>query len=138
MEAYSQDLRERVVRACDAGTETRREVAQRFGVSTAWIRRLLQRRRETGSIAPLPGGRGPQPKISGKRLQRLHMLVRQHPDATLDELRRRLRLKCAKSTVYLALVRLGVSYKKSQSTLPSSSGQTSNRRAAAGDAVRGG
>jgi transposase len=138
MEAYSQDLRERVVEACDAGTESRQETAKRFGVSTAWIRRLLQRRRETGSIAPLPGGRGPQPKISGQRLQKLRALVAQHPDATLDELRRRMRLKCTKSTVYLALVRLGVSYKKSRSTRQSSSGPMSNKRVAAGDVVRSG
>jgi transposase len=56
---YSQDLRERVVNACDKGNHTRGEVATLFGVSTAWIRRLLQRRRATGSIAPRPhaGGR---------------------------------------------------------------------------------
>jgi transposase len=137
MEAYSQDLRERVVHACDAGTESRQEIAKRFGVSTSWIRRLLQRRRETGSIAPLPGGRGPQPKICGRRLDKLRALVAQHPDATLDELRRRLRLSCTKSTVYLALVRLGVSYKKSHSTRQSSSGRMSNKRVAAGDVVRG-
>ena len=100
------------------------------------IRRLLQRRRETGSIGPLPRGRGPQPKISGRRLEKLRALVEQHPDATLDELRRRLRLKCANSTVYLALLRLGLSYKKSRSTPRSSSGPTSNKRAAAGAAAR--
>jgi transposase len=36
-------------------------VAAHFGVSTAWIRRLLQRRRVSGSIAPLSGRRGPKP-----------------------------------------------------------------------------
>ena len=51
MKTYSQDLRERVVKACDAGDKTRVEIAALFGVSTAWIRRLLQRRREIGSIA---------------------------------------------------------------------------------------
>ena len=58
MKTYSQDLRERVVRACDAGDKTRVEIAALFGVSTAWVRRLHQRRRETGSIAPrrhIPG-----------------------------------------------------------------------------------
>lgn len=138
MEAYSQDLRKRVVQACDAGTETRQQVASRFGVSTAWIRRLLQRRRETGSIAPLPRGRGPQPKISGRRLEKLRALVEQRPDATLGELRRQMRLKCANSTVYLALVRLGLSYKKSRSTPRSSTGRMSNKHAAAGDAARNG
>jgi len=132
MEAYSQDLRIRVVQACDAGIETRKQVARRFGVSTAWIRKLLQRRRETGSIDALPRGRGPQPKISGQRLERLRALLEQQPDATLDELRRRMRLKCAKSTVYWAVVRLGLSYKKSRSTLRSNTVQMSNKHASVG------
>lgn len=135
MEAYSQDLRRRVVQACDAGTETQQQVASRFGVSTAWIRKLLKRRRETGSIDPLPRGRGPEPKISGRRLEKLQALVEQDPDATLEELRRRMRLKCAKSTIYLALVRLGLSYKKSHSTPRSSIGRTSSKHVVAGVAV---
>src|SRR6516225_9471380 len=56
MKTYSQDLRERVVKACDKGDHTRVEIAALFGVSTAWVRRLLQRRRETGSAAPRPRG----------------------------------------------------------------------------------
>ena len=138
MEAYSQDLRERVVQACDAGTQTRQQVASRFGVSTAWVRRLLQRRRETGSIGPLPRGRGPQPKISGRRLEKLRALVEQHPDATLGELRRRMRLKCANSTVHLALLRLGLSYKKNRSMPRSSSGPMSSKHADGGVAARKG
>jgi len=138
MEAYSQDLRKRVVQACDAGTETQQQVASRFGVSTAWIRKLLKRRRETGSIDALPRGRGPAPKISGPRLEKLQALVERNPDATLDELRRRMRLKCVKSTIYLALVRLGLSYKKSRSMPQSSTGRMSNKHATAGVAVRNG
>jgi transposase len=138
MEAYSQDLRTRVVQACDAGTETQQEVARRFGVSTAWIRKLLKRRRETGSIDPLPRGRGPQPKISGQRLEKLQALVEENPDATLDELRCRMRLNCVKSTVYLALVRLGLSYKKSRSMPPSNTVRMSSKPAATGVAVRNG
>jgi plastocyanin len=41
LQAYSQDLRERVVRACDEQRGTRQQIADLFGVSTAWIRRLL-------------------------------------------------------------------------------------------------
>ena len=50
MKTYSHDLRERVVRACDEKVGTRKEIAKLFGVSTAWIRRLLQRRRESGDF----------------------------------------------------------------------------------------
>jgi len=119
MEAYSMDLRERVVHACDANEGSRQEIATRFSVSASWIRRLLQRRRETGSIAALPGGRGPEPKISGSRQERLKQLVKEHPDATLEELRRRMRLQCSVSTMHEAVKRLGVTFKKSPSGRPS-------------------
>ena len=60
MRPFSDDLRQRIHEACEAG-ETTAEVAERFGVSTAFVRRLQQRFRETGSLAPLSGGRGPPP-----------------------------------------------------------------------------
>jgi transposase len=63
MKTYSSDLRKRVVKACDEGRFSRVEIADHFGVSTAWIRRLLQRRRTTGSIAPLPSRPGPKPLV---------------------------------------------------------------------------
>jgi len=56
MKAYSIDLRERVVAACDAGDSTREQIAARFSVSVSWIRDLLKRRRQTGSIEPRPRG----------------------------------------------------------------------------------
>ena len=56
--AYSQDLRDRVLGACDRGMPTKR-VAEVFDVSPAWVRRLKQRRRETGRSRPGPrAGRG--------------------------------------------------------------------------------
>ena len=51
MAPYSMDLRARVVRAWDASGDVE-EVAATFAVSRAWVHRLVQRRRETGSIAP--------------------------------------------------------------------------------------
>jgi hypothetical protein len=45
------DLRERVARAWDVGLNTGR-IAAKYEVSRAWVYRLLQRRRDTGSLAP--------------------------------------------------------------------------------------
>jgi transposase len=112
MKAYSQDLRERVVRACDEGRGTRQHLAELFGVSTAWIRRLLQRRRDTGSFAALPHAGGPAPKMDDGRRARLVLLVAEQPDATLAELRDRLGAPVHLSTVARALSRLGVTVKK--------------------------
>ncbi len=69
------DLRDRVVVACDDGVLTRAEIAEAFDVATAWMRCLLQRRRERGSYAPLDGRRGPKPAFSGAAIRRLERLI---------------------------------------------------------------
>ena len=113
MEAYSLDLRERVLADCDAGMGTK-EVATKYKVSQSWVRGLKQKRRETGSIAPLPRSGGRPAIIVDQREERLKKLLEKCPDATLNELHRRLRLKCWVNTVYNAVVALGMSFKKSR------------------------
>ncbi len=118
MKAYSPDLRERVVRACDEGRGTRSQIGELFQVSTSWIRRLLQRRRETGSFAALPHAGGPAPKMDPSRCARLMVLVTEQPEATLQELQTRLGAPVHFSTIARALVRLGLRLKKKSSTRP--------------------
>ena len=110
MKAYSADIRERVFLDCDGGMTTR-DAAAKYRVSTAWVRRLLQRRRETGETAPRPRRSGPVPlwEARGGDLRRA---VAERPDATLEEIRAALGLSVALSTVWLALDRLGLSLKK--------------------------
>lgn len=83
MKAYSQDLRERVIKAVDQGM-SRREVVKLFGVSEASIKRYLKQRRETGSVAPkvIPGC---PPKKSAALQRGLRPQLEAHPDATLEE-----------------------------------------------------
>ena len=50
MDAYSKDLRERVVGACEGREMTQQEVAEAFGVSLSFITKPLRRKRQTGSI----------------------------------------------------------------------------------------
>jgi transposase len=132
MDAYSEDLRQRVVQACDEGILTRQEIADQFHVSTAWIRRLLQRRRETGSISALPGGRGPQRKLRDAQLGRLAQLVEKRPAATLAELRKSARLRCSLATIHRALKSLGLSFKKSRYEPASKTAKTSSAHAGLG------
>lgn len=124
MGTYSMDLRDRVVAACDSGEWSREEIAEEFGVSTSWIRRLLQRRREEGSYEPLRTKRGRKPAFSGAALKRLEQLVRQQPDATLAELRDRSGAECSLVTMHNTLKRLGYRRKKRPSGLLSKTGQT--------------
>ena len=124
MAAYSMDLRERVVAACDEGTDTRAEVAERFSVSESWVRRPLQRRRQTGSIAPLPRGGGRPPAFAGAAAERLRGAVAADPDATLKELATAVGVACGTSAVDRALRRLGITRKKSRGGPPSRTGRT--------------
>lgn len=119
MKAYSTDLRERVVAACDAGDATRGQVAARFSVSVAWIRKLMRQRRETGSIEPRPHGGGHAPAFDAGAELRLREAVRADDDATLEELARAAGVACCASAVHRALKRLGITRKKSRGGRPS-------------------
>jgi len=124
MEAYSMDLRERVLASCDAGHETK-EVAKQFKVSPAWVRRLKQRRRELGRIEPFPRNSGRKPALDQAGLEQLKELVRQQPDATLEELRSKLTVHLSVSSLWEALRKLRLPFKKSRCTRPSRTGRTS-------------
>lgn len=89
MKAYSLDLRERVVAAVEAGEMSRQRVAKVFGVSYYWIKKLFRQKRERGSIAPLAHGGGQKPLLDDARLEKLRSEVVCHPDATLEELCKR-------------------------------------------------
>lgn len=77
MRAYSMDLRERVVAACDTREGTREQIAARFSVNVSSIRDLLKRRRETGSIAPRSRGSGRSPAFVGEAAERLRAAAEQ-------------------------------------------------------------
>src|SRR6186713_285434 len=110
MAPYSMDLRERVVRAWDTSGDAE-EVATTFGVSRAWVHRLVQRRRETGSIAPRQQTKFRSRVLAGQEA-RLAALIAANPDATLAELREALPTTAALSTLWLEIDRLGLTFKK--------------------------
>ena len=122
MKAYSVDLRERVLAACDDGAGTA-EVAEAFAVSPAWVRKLRQRRRETGEVGPTPQRHGPLP-AAVTHADAIRAAVRDHPDATLREYREDHGLPVSKSALARALARLGLSRKKSRSGRPSRTART--------------
>src|SRR2546421_6862577 len=83
MRAYSQDLRERVLRAIDQG-KSRKEMVEMLGVSLATIKRYLKQRREVGHVRPkaIPGR---VPKKRTKLQAGLEPQLRAHDDATLEQ-----------------------------------------------------
>lgn len=119
MRAYSIDLRERVLAAYDAREGTQEQVAARFAVSVSWVRKLLRQRRATGSIDPRPHGGGHAPAFAAAAAARLRQAVRDHSDATLEELGRLAGVACSASAVFRTLDRLGITRKKSRGGRPS-------------------
>ncbi len=127
MKPYSMDLRERVLQAVDEGKRTKWEISLLFQVSPAWIRRLLQRRRETGSIAPKRRDYSLGGKVNEELRQRLAELLRTDPDATLQELRESLGVSLSLATICRTLAKMGLPLKKSRFAQASRIGRTSSR-----------
>jgi len=110
MQAYSMDLRLRVLKDTDAGQSTR-EVALKYDVSESWVRRLKQRRRESGEVAPRSSRNHRQPKWLAVADQ-LQSLVREKSDITLRELRDALDENVSIQSLSRALRQLQLTFKK--------------------------
>jgi transposase len=108
--AYSMDLRERVAKAWDEIGDAD-EIAETFRVSRAWVHRLIQRRRETGSLAPRQQTKFRSRVLAGQE-ERLAAFITARPDATLAEIRDALSTTAALSTLWLEIDRLGLTVKK--------------------------
>ena len=88
MQAYSQDLRERVLRALDRGDRPT-EIARRFEVSRVWVYQVRERQQETGVRSSFPIGGHRRSRLA-EREQALRNWITAEPDLTLAELQQRL------------------------------------------------
>jgi len=88
MQAYSQDLRERVLRALDRGDRPT-EIARRFEVNRIWVYQVRGREQETGVRTSLPIG-GHRRSRLGEREAALRAWIAAEPELTLVELQARL------------------------------------------------
>src|SRR5438105_8942718 len=107
MTPYSQDLRQRVLDTVQRGEGSLRQIARRFLVSVSFVTRLLRTHRDTGALEPKSHGGGNPAVLTPEDLERLRELIRQQPDATLEECRQRLGVSCSLMTIARALSRLG-------------------------------
>ena len=107
--AISFDLRQRIFDAVQCG-ESCTEAAERFEVSPAFVRRLMQRHRETNTLTPKT--RSPRPFQLADRTDEIRKLLADHPGLTAGEVRRRLGVSCCVNTVWRMIRRLGNSFKK--------------------------
>ena len=116
MNPYPMELRQRVLEAVDQKLGTQQEIAQRFCVSAVWIRKLLHKRKVTGSIEPAPRTQGRKAAFNQAQLQELDTLLEQQCDITLAEIQQYFkgRVRCSYQAVANAIKRLGWCYKKNR------------------------
>ena len=109
---YSIDLRGRVIADVETGA-SRREAAERYGLSPSVVVIWVQRFEETGSVAAKPSGGSTSPLE--KHAEFLLTLIADKPDLTLDEIvvvMRKRRIAGSRSAVWRFFARRNISFKK--------------------------
>jgi transposase len=114
MNAYSEDLRKKIVQALRRGTG-KSEAARSFGVSLSSVKRYARMAEEGRPLAPKkrPGSR---PKMGESARRLLGSDMEERPEATLPQRREYLQkvagVRVSESTVSRMLKRMGWSRKK--------------------------
>ena len=134
-QAYSEDLRARVLAAVDDGMAAR-AAAKLFRVSVSYIYKALIRRRRTGAVSASTC-RGHRPrKLLPAQEAALAAHIDAHPDLTLAALQAWLvaehGVRLSNGAMWAAVARLGLSYKKRRSGRASRTARMSRRGAAFG------
>ena len=119
-QAYSEDLRARVLAAVDGGMAVRR-AAKLFQVSISYIYKAMIRRRRTGQISASPV-RGHRPrKLTGEQEAALASHVRAHSDMTLAAMQTWLEaeqgVRLSSGAMWTVIHRLGLTLKKRGSSV---------------------
>ena len=83
MRPLSQDLRERIVAAYEAGEGSYDVVAARFCVGRTVVGKLVRQKRTLGSLEPQVHLRGRKPAVSAEKETALREHLEKHPDATV-------------------------------------------------------
>ncbi len=100
-------------------------MAEQFNCSESWVRRLIQQRRERGTLEPLTTARHDDQRCYNDDDERkIRELIKHKPDATLAEVVEAIGKPAHPGTVSRTLARLNLPRKKSPRTPPSKTGRT--------------
>jgi transposase len=117
---YANDLRRKFLQAYEQGQGTLGELAEQFGVSEGWAKKISATRTRTGQIDRPPWRRGPVSRVTAAVQTWLKEQIRQQPDLTLMELQEQLQasqgVRLSIGRMWLALRQMGLRLKKSRST----------------------
>jgi transposase len=115
MDAYSEDLRRKIVQAVEQQRMNKSEAARAFGVSLSSVKRYTKAVREGRSLSPgkAPGKR---PRLDEKARRLLETDVKERPFAKLADRREYLQkvagVSASESTLSRALRKMGFGRKK--------------------------
>jgi transposase len=114
---YSEDLRRKIVQACERGIQSQREVAELFTVSLSFVEALLQYYRQSGGqLVPPRRRRGPHVLLDDACREQLRQWLEAQPDLTLKELIGRLQARSgitvSEPTMCRVLHQMGMRRKK--------------------------
>lgn len=114
-QVYSRDLRDRILASVDSG-ERVAVVASTFKVSRSYIYKALGRRRRTGDSGPSPNRGHRRRKLTPQQEAALGQHLKAHDDITLaalgDWLERTHQVRMSSGAMWMAVHRLGLSFKK--------------------------
>lgn len=114
-QALSQDLRKRLIAGVEGGA-SRQAVADRFGVVSSTVTKLVQRLKRTGSLEPAKQGGDRRSARIEAHAPEILALVAASPDITLAEIGVHLKQAHAEtfvvSTIWRCLDRHGLTFKK--------------------------
>jgi transposase len=104
-QAYSNDLRRKILQSYAREEGSLRELAERFAVSHGYAKKIHREQLHTGQMERKPQSRyGPVSRVTAAVVEQLRAEVKKQPDVTLWELQQRLR---ASRQVQLSLSRWG-------------------------------
>lgn len=117
---YSEDLRRKIVQACERGTQSQRAVAEFFNVSLSFVEALLSHyRRSGGELVRQRHKSGRHVLLDGACREQLRQWLLEQPDSTLKELIGRLQastgIAVSEPTMCRVLHQMGMRRKKRQS-----------------------
>lgn len=124
MRPFTEDFRERIVAAYEAGGVSLAAVGRRFAISGKVVGKFVRQKRSLGTLAPQVHRRGRKPAVSAEKKQQLRAHLEQYPDATVLERREALGLKCSEKTLWQTLRKMGWRFKKSRRVLSSRTART--------------
>jgi len=116
-QAYSDDLRSKLLKAYAAGRGSLEELARQFGVSYGYSKKIRRQQLESGRLErPRQLRHGPAGRLSAEIKQHLRGAVARQPDVTLAELKQQLwefhQVQISQSRLWYWLRGLGLRHKK--------------------------